>query len=59
MSRLDEVKSWMRWWGWDQAAGVKRDVDGRTIARWSDATFQADVEKALEIEERLKANAAV
>src|SRR4051812_33216271 len=50
MTMLYEVKSWMRWWGWDEAARVKRDADGRTIAHWGDKTFHANVEEAIAIE---------
>jgi hypothetical protein len=42
MARLREVKSWMRWWGWDLAAGVKRDLAGQIVARMGDPAWMAD-----------------
>lgn len=56
MGRLNEVKSWMHWYGWTQHGGpgaVKLDRDGMPIARHGDATWQADVDEALATEERL------
>lgn len=49
MSRLDDVKSYMNFWGWSQHGGpgaVKTDVDGRIIGRHGDAVWIADVDKA-------------
>lgn len=56
MSRLDEVKSWMKWWGWGYTDGamLKRDVNGNVIARRGDAAWEADIDKAIEIEDLAK-----
>lgn len=55
MSRLDEVKSWMRWFGWTNLGApgsIKLDADKvPTGAVHGDATWQADVEEALRLEE--------
>lgn len=55
MSRLDEVKSWMRWYGWSETNGamLKRDRDGNVIAHRGDAVWEADIDVATAIEERL------
>lgn len=52
MSRIEETKRWMSWWGWteDGAPGsVKLMHDGLEVAKHGDATWQADVERALEL----------
>jgi 23S rRNA maturation mini-RNase III len=55
MSRLAEVKSWMRWWGWRETDGamLKRDINGFVIAHRGDAVWEADIAEAIAIEERL------
>lgn len=55
MARLDEVKSWMRWWGWDETRRVKLDGKGEPVAKWGDPTFEADIERAIAIEASLSA----
>lgn len=54
MSRLDEVKSWMRFWGWSYTDGamLKRDFDGNVIAHRGDAVWEADIDKAIDFEAR-------
>ena len=56
MSRLTEVKSWMRWWGWSETDGamLKRDVNGVVIAHRGDAIWEADIDEAIAIEDRLQ-----
>jgi hypothetical protein len=55
MARLAEVKSWMRWWGWSETDGamLKRDRNGQVIAHRGDAVWEADMDKAIELDERL------
>jgi hypothetical protein len=56
MNVLKEVKSYMRWFGWEHGGdpqSVKRDVAGRVIARHGDATWVADVEKACAVIDRI------
>lgn len=54
MARLDEVKSWMRWWGWSETDGamLKRDFHGVVIAHRGDAVWEADIDKAIALEDK-------
>jgi acyl-CoA reductase-like NAD-dependent aldehyde dehydrogenase len=55
MSGVDEVKSWMSFYGWDNGGApgsVKRDADGQVIARHGYEEWSADVEKAIEAVKR-------
>lgn len=56
--RLDEVKSWMRWWGWSYTDGamLKRDGNGVVIAHRGDAVWEADIDKAEQTINRMRAN---
>lgn len=57
MTRLAEVKSWMRWWGWKETDGamLKRDAAGVVIAHRGDAVWEADIDKAEQTIDRLSA----
>jgi hypothetical protein len=46
----------MKFYGWTNDGGpgsVKRDEQGRTVAWHRDGTWKADVQKAIDVEERL------
>lgn len=56
MSVLDNVKSYMEFWGWENGGNpgsVKIDAAGKVIALHGDATWIADVEKACATLDRL------
>lgn len=57
MTRLDEVKSWMRWYGWSETDGamLKRDAHGNVIAHRGDAVWESDIDEALAVEDRMAA----
>lgn len=55
MQILDDVKSWMGFMGWTDGGSpgsVKRDAEGKTVAKAGDNTWVADVEEAIEKAER-------
>jgi hypothetical protein len=56
VSRLAEVKKWMRWFGWTNLGGpgsTKIEADGRPSgAVHGDTTWQRDIEEALRLEGR-------
>lgn len=55
MQALDDVKSWMTFFGWRDGGGpgsIKQDADGRAIARHGDATWIEDVQTCIEKAER-------
>lgn len=63
MSALDDVKSYMEFWGWKNGGNpgsVKLDVDGKVIATHGDAIWIADVQSACStldrIHKRISAN---
>ncbi len=61
MGALDDVKSYMEFWGWSnggEPGSVKRDADGQVIARHGGAQWIADVERACATLERLASRAA-
>jgi hypothetical protein len=52
---IREVKSWMRFFGWEQGGtpgDVKRSSDGLLLARAGDGTWVRDIEDALDRIER-------
>jgi hypothetical protein len=52
---LRDVKSWMAFYGWTDGGSpgaVKRDADGKEIAKHGDATWIEDVDKACAVIER-------
>lgn len=56
MSALQDVKSYMEFWGWRNGGGpgsVKVAYGGSVIAKHGDATWIADVEKACDTLKRL------
>ncbi len=58
MARLKEVQSWMRWWGWSETDGamLKRDQDGVVIAHRGDFVWESDMDRAIEIDEKIMAS---
>ena len=56
MSALDDVKSYMDFWGWTDGGNpgsVKYDAERRVIARYGGSQWIADVERACETLKRL------
>jgi hypothetical protein len=56
MNALDEVKSYMEFWGWSNGGGpgsVKRDADGMIIAEHGGAEWIKDVDEACAVLDRL------
>jgi len=55
MGSLDEVKSYMEFWGWKNGGnpGSVKMEDGRVVATHGDATWIADVESACATLKRL------
>ena len=56
MSALDDVKSYMDFWGWTDGGGpgsVKYDDERRVIARYGEKQWRDDVERACAVIERL------
>lgn len=56
MAALDDVKSYMEFWGWTDGGGpgsVKYDYERRVCARYGGAQWIADVERACETLKRL------
>lgn len=52
MSTLDDVKSYMEFWGWKNGGNpgsVKLDADDKVIAIHGGATWISDVEEACQI----------
>jgi hypothetical protein len=59
---LRDVKSWMAFYGWTDGGSpgaVKRDADGKEIARHGDAIWIADVEEACAAIEREQIKAEI
>jgi hypothetical protein len=57
MSALDDVKSYMEFWGWKNGGNpgsVKIGEDGRVCGTHGDATWIADVEAACATLQRLQ-----
>lgn len=55
MSALDEVKSYMEWYGWKNGGnpGSVKMVEGKVVATHGDATWIEDVDKACQTLQRL------
>jgi hypothetical protein len=56
MARLDEVKTWMLFWGWSWTDGtmLKRDGNGTVIAHRGDMIWEQDLDKAIDLETKLR-----
>ncbi len=51
-----KIDSWMHFWGWSEADGtmLKRDADGIVVAHRGDAVWEADLDRAIERENKVR-----